>query len=641
VRLVDDVVLDPVEAGENRVELNLSELGLTTYNADFGDNSIEATAIRTGLGQTLVDRRPKPRNIVFDLGVREDADEGVDLAAAAYRLEQKLGTMQEKGGWLRRDFYFDEFAGSLLYKITGEVGLSNILGWRTGDDTGMPTLSFVCDLVGYSTEEREQGPFTSAAGSRHLIFTEESSPGTAKGLWRGRITNKSDEDLRGLILSRECDSAPEDLADPTAQPHYLAKNLTPKGGAEVKTVSGVELIQHNALTAGWLTILSSEITGVGHMTHKGPRRMWFRVYDPGEVAGGVELRLMWRALGGSRWEERMPTIAVPVVDRWMPVTLGITRPEEAVIGDQRWEWKLVARAPSGSGVIRVRDVYPLSTEQYLELSEPYVPPTADASSQKTPGAAESVEDVSRPAWTGLSNIGVSDNARAVCNLGKFFPQEQSEILKLTNFAFGLPEKATVAGIIVGIERSRITAKFAYDRRISIVRGGVIGSANRAVPGEANWPSADELQNYGSATDLWEETWTAAAINSSSFGVAIQAQGSSGNPGEIGVDNVVVTVYYAEPGGEDDKVCFDSRSLELRSDAAIRQHQTEDVWGMLVADGFPPYLSPGGLENRPVRTILIPSVGDLRNLPDSPSSPPLVARSFGRDGYHFAREAVAS
>ncbi|HSC21429.1 MAG TPA: hypothetical protein VLC07_06850, partial [Solirubrobacterales bacterium] len=100
----------------------------------------------------------------------------------------------------------------------------------------------------------------------------------------------------------------------------------------------------------------------------------------------------------------------------------------------------------------------------------------------------------------------------------------------------------------------------------------------------------------------------------------------------------LTVYYNEAGAED-KVCFATRSIELRSDDVRRQHPLDDIWGRLVPDGFLPILPAGGIEERQTRSIIIPSAGDFETLPDG-ATPALEGRTFGRDGYHFAREASA-
>ena len=67
------------------------------------------------------------------------------------------------------------------------------------------------------------------------------------------------------------------------------------------------------------------------------------------------------------------------------------------------------------------------------------------------------------------------------------------------------------------------AGVVYDHRVRIIKGGAIGSTDKA-SGTA-WPGSLAYTTYGGASDLWGETWTASDINASTFGVAISAYGS--------------------------------------------------------------------------------------------------------------------
>ena len=113
--------------------------------------------MRQQFGEVLVDRRPKSKTVVLRLRVREDAE--ADLETAAYRLQQKVGTLHREGGWVRRDFHVGEFAGSLLCKIVGEVTLADFAGWQAGDSPDV-TLTLVCGPIWYSTATgtRSAGP---------------------------------------------------------------------------------------------------------------------------------------------------------------------------------------------------------------------------------------------------------------------------------------------------------------------------------------------------------------------------------------------------------------------------------------------------------------------------------------------------
>jgi hypothetical protein len=189
----------------------------------------------------------------------------------------------------------------LLYHVSGEVTLVDFLGWQVGESPDV-TLSFVVDSVGLSTEEDESEEFVEEA-ERSLVYELPPGRGSAPGLRRITVTNLGEEDWQSLIGAEECRDYQE---GPTAKLDYQAADLTPRGGAVVEGIG----VRHASLTAGWLTILDSEIDGVGHMTHLGPRRPWMRV----DVTAYTELRLRWRVLGSSRWSEENPIVRVPVLE---------------------------------------------------------------------------------------------------------------------------------------------------------------------------------------------------------------------------------------------------------------------------------------------------------------------------------------
>jgi hypothetical protein len=101
--------------------------------------------------------------------------------------------------------------------------------------------------------------------------------------------------------------------------------------------------------------------------------------------------------------------------------------------------------------------------------------------------------------------------------------------------------------------------------------------------------------------------------------------------------VRITVYYTEAEDEN-RICFAERSIELRSDGPYRQHPTDDVWGYVVPRGFLPHALPSGMEGRKTRFIVIPSQGDLGELPDSGTNKLSVSVNH-RPAYLVAREAA--
>lgn len=401
-------------------------------------------------------------------------------------------------------------------------------------------------------------------------------------------------------------------------------------------------VQHSELTAGWLTILGSEIAGAGHMTHKGPRRMWMRIFDPGATAGEVQLRLLWRTLGASRWTESNALVRTYVVGSYSLVDLGECRPQLAALGNERWEWKLMARVPSGTAAIRISDVYPLPQEQFLLLREPFVPVVADAQSIKAPGAvADSALGGGSSTWTSPENAKVAD--LTVAKLPAMSGSVESHGLLTSSHGFAIPSEAVITGIKLeyfpyfGIEPQ---VNGPGPGRTQLVKAGALVGENKGAPYESlgyNWTT--QVWVFGGSDDLWGTTWTPAQVNASTFGAYVAARhaaNQANSPANIGIDWITVTVYYTEARPED-RVCYGGRSLEIRSEVVARQHQTDDVWGTLIPDGFLPYDAPGGMEERPSRGILIPTQGDLGMLPDTGVTK-LSATVVTREGHHLAREA---
>jgi hypothetical protein len=635
-------VLDPAEFIPERVELALDQLGLQirAEGVDWGESQITPQMVRQAEGETSSDGHRQGVQIRIPIRVKEEGE--VSLAEAAHKLQQKVGTIQDFGGWIRRDF--DEgggFAGWVGYKILRHtLSISGLQGWLFAHRRDAPDVVVTATRwpIGYRPSELTSDVVTTTSGSRHLELTEDPSLGSAKGLWQGEITNEGPDDFRGVIVSRECHFAPSDLGDPTAQMHYLAKDLTVMGGASAETVSGVLCVQHTALTAGWTAILGSYITGEGHMSHLGPRPMWMRIYDPASEPGGVQLQLLSRSLGASRWAKDAPIISTPVAKGWIPVFLGSPRPQGAVLGEDRWEWKLMARAPSGSGAIRIRDVYPTSIEQYAVAREVFEAPAADSQQTKAPKKVEDASGIGTVAWTNPGNAKASDDTRAVASLTAF---SVTHWLKATEFGFALDEDITLSSLAVLVERRQGPGGGGVGAHISdfsdcirIVRGNQVKTPRAS--GFGQWTEADQLAIF----ELGIGSLTVAEINSPEFGVAIaaQCQANVTSPLSAEVDRVGLAVYFTDAEGED-RVCFSGRSVVFSSAGVFRQHRTEDdVWGQLVPDGFLPYVPSGGLEARPVRTIIIPSTGDLTTLPDGATTPTFKAVARRQDGHLFAGEA---
>ncbi|HVU95391.1 MAG TPA: T9SS type A sorting domain-containing protein [Puia sp.] len=137
----------------------------------------------------------------------------------------------------------------------------------------------------------------------------------------------------------------------------------------------------------------------------------------------------------------------------------------------------------------------------------------------------------------------------------------TDVLELTNFGFNIPTGSTINGIEVDITRqqsgglsltilgSTINGT-VNDNLVQLVGPGVT-SVNKA--GGSAWPAANGSAVYGSSSDTWGPTaWTAAMVNSPSFGVHLSAAINGGIlfginliPG-ASVDAVRINITYSLP-----------------------------------------------------------------------------------------------
>lgn len=142
-------------------------------------------------------------------------------------------------------------------------------------------------------------------------------------------------------------------------------------------------------------------------------------------------------------------------------------------------------------------------------------------------------------------------------------------LKATNFGFSIPSTATIDGIIVEIKRFCEEDSSVRDSRVSIVKAtGAIGATSYQKGGY--WPTDLIYYSYGGITDTWNESWTYANINSSNFGVVLQAR--VGAYKRAKVDHIRIKVYYSVPIDYED-ICTDTISC---SDTVVENEEGNDV-----------------------------------------------------------------
>ena len=136
----------------------------------------------------------------------------------------------------------------------------------------------------------------------------------------------------------------------------------------------------------------------------------------------------------------------------------------------------------------------------------------------------------------------------------------SDYLELTNFGFNIPTGSTINGIEVDVTHQvtgltlieLLGISGSVDDNIVQLTGPGVSSVNKA--SGAAWPFASAgTAAYGSSSDDWGPTaWTAAMVNSPSFGVDISANAHGGVLGIIkllptaSIDAVQIKITYSLP-----------------------------------------------------------------------------------------------
>jgi hypothetical protein len=155
------------------------------------------------------------------------------------------------------------------------------------------------------------------------------------------------------------------------------------------------------------------------------------------------------------------------------------------------------------------------------------------------GVGSNVTGVGTISWTNPGNITADDTSYATAALNN----ATSLYLRGTSYGFAIPANATINGIVVTIGRFENATGGGRDVRdnvVSLIKGGAITGINQASTRE--WPTGSPVAaTYGSTSDLWGSTWTAADINASNFGVALSA--NSTNNRIASVDYIQISVTY--------------------------------------------------------------------------------------------------
>ena len=151
-------------------------------------------------------------------------------------------------------------------------------------------------------------------------------------------------------------------------------------------------------------------------------------------------------------------------------------------------------------------------------------------------------------WTNLANL-FSTSLYSVTNLPYYLTLPvRSYYIVGQGFGFSIPTGATINGIVVTLQFARYDpggSTSARDYSVKIVKNNTITGNDKFTLASLTPNNTFVNRTYGSSTDLWGETWTAADINNSNFGIAYSAElpTQAKNFVEVQVRNLRITVHY--------------------------------------------------------------------------------------------------
>jgi hypothetical protein len=121
-------------------------------------------------------------------------------------------------------------------------------------------------------------------------------------------------------------------------------------------------------------------------------------------------------------------------------------------------------------------------------------------------------------------------------------------LKCTDFGFAIPSGATINGFKIYTRKyfdNTVSGHQTSSTLVKMVKAGAV--VGNDIGAAATWPTSETEVVYGSETELGGQTWTAAQVNASNFGVAVSATVASGKSVPTGpshyIERVEIEVHY--------------------------------------------------------------------------------------------------
>lgn len=393
------LVLDPAEvalAGRPEIDLTADDAPVRVVGPggpQFSEAGADHMMADGGWGALPVDQTFPNRTVEIPLVALSTDRETLNQARA--RIQQWAARVQLEGGWFLREFA----DGSKLYhdavRATLRWGASSSSAFGFADADGVLVIEYLPDPYG---PELQVG---SGSGRGAVTVTCRDVPGDLPARCRIVIEDRSGVDQRGLVYAVRPANP-----DPAAAMDFAAADLTPLSGA---TATGGR-VDVSSPPPIWMSVLSTEIDGVGPMTHVGAHRVLLLLNRVGAQPEDLplQLRLEW-----SHGGQVAPTLNE--IRSWNGgagwVDLGEVRVPRATAGPQRWQGRVLMHEPNQRTVALHRLLVLPTDHAYGTVGASNVTPSVGAaitawdSFNHTPGTLDGNTAPAGGRWAGAGATG--------------------------------------------------------------------------------------------------------------------------------------------------------------------------------------------------------------------------------------------
>jgi hypothetical protein len=178
-------------------------------------------------------------------------------------------------------------------------------------------------------------------------------------------------------------------------------------------------------------------------------------------------------------------------------------------------------------------------------------------------------------WSDTHHITLGTDTFAYANL-EDSPTAKSSLLIASNFNLAMPTGLVPLGIEVFIEANTDNSTRGVFNRIYLTKDGS-NSVGDEKTDNVEIGQSQTIHNYGGSGDLWGTTWTAAEINSSNFGFAIEVLS------DPGTGTVQADVYQMKVQITAVDINHETMGV-MGGEGSIPQTYNETVSGGLLAGG---------------------------------------------------------